>query len=188
MPIGTILPVAVKPVGPNAAGCRLLYLIDKRYINNTRPERNPTTGIVTGSFVIDDTVLYPDPVVLQLMAPIGNTLGYTEEPLPDKGSKAKLYTITWALSKNNPKHAQLENKYFIPGRYMALLLDQNGFAIILGYDGPGGRIDRSTASGYDLGTDRNELVYAYTVEEREAVPFYTTDSGEENDPFDIVYP
>ena len=188
MPIGTILPVAVKPVGPNAAGCRLLYLVDKRYIALPKPERNPTTGIVTGPFVVEPTVFYPDPIVLQLMAPIANTLGYTEEPLPEKGSKAKLYKITWALSKNNPEHAQLENKYFIPGRYMAMLLDQNGYGILLGFDGPGGRIERATASGYDLGADRNELIYAYTVEEREAAPFYTSNSGEIGDPFDIVYP
>lgn len=187
MPIGTIVPIAVKQPGPNAAGCRLLYLINKRFIGTPLPEIDPVTGILTGQFILPSTTFFPDPVVLHLAAPINQTLGYTEEPLPEKGSKAKAYTITWALAKNNPQLTQLENKYFIPGRYLALLIDQNGKAVVLGLHGEGGRVERSTASGYDMGLDRNELLYSYTVEETEAVPFYKSASGEPDDPFDITY-
>ncbi len=188
MALATITPIAVKPVGANAAGCRTLFLIDKRYLQSPLPELNPTTGILTGQFTMEPNTLYPNPETLQLMAPIGETLGYTEEPLPEKGSLAKLYKVTWALAKNNPKLTLLENKYFIPARYTAIVIDQNGYAVVLGLSGTGGRIARTTTSGFNIGTDRNDLLFTYTVEETEGAPFYTTDSGDPADILNITYP
>lgn len=183
----TIKQLVVKGAGPNAAGCRALFLIDEKYIQPPYPEKLPGTSIVIGELVMPSTVLFPDPEVLHISAPTEQTLAYTEEPLKEKGSNAKRYIISWVATKNNPMLSYWENTYFIPRRFVAIIIDNNGYPVLLGWVGAAGRVERTTNTGYDIGTDRNEVSFKYEVEMCEAAPFYTSNSGIDDDPFDIDF-
>lgn len=183
--MATITQLIVKAIGSNGAGGRGLYLIDEAFIGYPLPEPNPVTGIVEGEILLPVTSFNPNPEILKLVGLIENTLALEEEALPEKGSKARLYRVRFAVAKNNPAIAHIENTYFIPRRFVAVFIDNNGFATLLGDKGAAGRVDRSASTGADIGTDRNELLYEYTVEMREAAPFYTSLIAD--DIFNITY-
>lgn len=184
----TITEIAPRAAEPNMAGNRALYLINAKYIGTPWPEPDPITGIYIGEFLLPTTSLVPAPEILKVAGTIENTLDLVEEPFKEKGSNAKRYTVSFAVAKNNPNLVLLENRYFIPERYVAVLVDNNGYALVLGWPTAPGRVERSAASGKNPATDRNDIQYQYSVEMNEAAPYYNSNSGIDSDPFNIVYP
>lgn len=186
--MATINEILLKAKAPNAAGNLAAYFINVRHIQTPYPELDPITGIMTGEFNMPATSLVPNPEILKISGAIEESMLLLEEPLIEKGSKAKRYTLSFTVAKNNPNIALVENRNFKHERYVVVVIDNNGFAQLLGWVNAPGRVDRSATSGQSIGSDRNEVNFTYTVEMTEAAPYYTSASGDAADPFNIVYP